>query len=86
MSGKEMTPDERLAKRLDDYMTMPGLEFSSPEAEALYRERATLIRDAFEMNEPARVPVFPAEDFFPCTYEALVIDRILLISRNRRRS
>jgi hypothetical protein len=35
---KEMTPDERLAKRLDDYMTMPDFEFASPEAETLYRE------------------------------------------------
>ena len=39
MSGKEMTPDERLAKRLDDYVTMPGFEFANPESEALFRER-----------------------------------------------
>jgi uroporphyrinogen-III decarboxylase len=62
---KEMTPDERLTKRLDDYVAMPGFEFASPEAEAVYRERATIIRDAFEMNVPARVPVFPSEGFFP---------------------
>ncbi|MGB3904920.1 MAG: uroporphyrinogen decarboxylase, partial [Anaerolineae bacterium] len=62
---KEMTPDERLTKRLDSYVAMPGFEFGSPQAEALYRERATLIRNAFEMKEPARVPVFPSEGFFP---------------------
>ena len=37
---KEMTPDERLAQRLDNYVAMPGFEFASPEAEAAYRERA----------------------------------------------
>jgi hypothetical protein len=73
MSWKEMTPDERLAKRLDGYVTMPGFEFASPEAEALYRERATLIRDAFEMKEPARVPVFPAEGFFPILHAGFTI-------------
>ena len=65
ISWKEMRPAERLAKRLDDYVTMPGFEFASAEAEALYRERAAMIRDVFEMKEPARVPVFPAEGFFP---------------------
>jgi uroporphyrinogen-III decarboxylase len=61
---KVMTPDERLAHRLDNYVNMPGFQFASPEAEALYRERTTIIRDAFEMKVPARVPVFPSEGFF----------------------
>jgi hypothetical protein len=62
---KDMTPDERLAQRLDIYVNMPGFEFASAEAEALYRERTTAIRDAFEMKVPTRVPVFPSEGFFP---------------------
>ncbi len=61
----EMTSDERLAQRLDGYVAMPGFEFASPEAEAAYTERATNIRDAFEMKVPKRVPVFPSEGFFP---------------------
>jgi hypothetical protein len=62
---KEMTPEERLAQRLDRYVEMPGFEFASPEAAALYRERTTIIRDCIEMKVPARVPVFPSEGFFP---------------------
>ncbi len=62
---KTMTAEERLAQRLDGYVNTPGFEFASPEAEALYRERATIIRDAFELKVPARVPVFPSEGFFP---------------------
>jgi hypothetical protein len=62
---KEMTSEERLAQRLDRYVEMPGSEFASPEAAALYRERTTIIRDCIEMKVPARVPVFPSEGFFP---------------------
>jgi len=72
-SWKAMSPDERLAQRLDGYVAMPGFEFASPEAEAAYRERATIIRDAFEMRVPKRVPVFPSEGFFPVFHAGLTM-------------
>ncbi len=74
---KEMTADERLAQRLDTYVNMPGFEFASPEAEAKYRERTTIIRDAFEMKIPARVPVFPSEGFFPALHAGLTMKEAL---------
>jgi hypothetical protein len=70
---QEMTPDERLAQRLDGYVAMPGFAFASPEAEAAYRERAGNIRAAFEMKEPGRVPVFPSEGFFPVLHAGLTM-------------
>ena len=70
---KEMTTDERLRQRLDGYVAMPGFEFASPEAEAAYRERTGSIRAAFEMKEPARVPVFPSEGFFPVLHAGLTM-------------
>ena len=70
---KEMTPDERLAQRLDGYVAMSGFEFASPDAEAAYRERTGNIRAAFEMKEPARVPVFPSEGFFPASHAGLTM-------------
>lgn len=55
---KELTPREKLAKRMDAFVEGKGIQFVSPEAEAAYKERATLIRDALELKkEPARVPV-----------------------------
>ena len=74
---KEMSSDERLAQRLDAYVNMPCFEFASPEAEAKYRERATIIRDAFEMKVPARVPVFPSEGFFPALHAGLTMKEAL---------
>lgn len=62
---KTMSAEERQAARLEKYVTMPGFEFASPEAGALYHERATIIRDAIKMKVPSRVPVFPSEGFFP---------------------
>ncbi len=56
---KELTPREKLSKRFDSLVEGKGIQFVSPEAEAAYKERATLIRDALELEkEPARVPVF----------------------------
>jgi uroporphyrinogen-III decarboxylase len=69
----EMTPDERLAHRLDVYVEMPGFEFASPEAEARYRERTTIMRDAIELKVPSRVPVFPSEGFFPIFHAGLTM-------------
>ena len=55
----ELTPQEKLAKRLDHFAEGQGIQFVSPEAEAAYKERATLIKDAIELKKkPARVPVF----------------------------
>ena len=57
---KDLTPKERLALRMDHMVAAKGISFVSPEAEAAYKERVTIIRDAVELKKtPARVPVFP---------------------------
>ena len=56
---KELTPREKLARRMDSLVEGKHIQFVRPEAEAAYKERATLIRDALELEKvPARVPVF----------------------------
>ena len=55
---KELTPREKLAKRLDYFGEGQNIQFVSPEAGAAYKGRATLVRDALELKKtPARVPV-----------------------------
>lgn len=55
---QELTPREKLAKRLDYFVEGPDIQFVSPEAEAAYKERATRVRDALELKKtPDRVPV-----------------------------
>ena len=54
----ELTPGEKRTLRLDAWVRGDGIQFDSPEAEAKYRERATLFRDAAELKKtPARVPI-----------------------------
>jgi hypothetical protein len=56
---EELTPKERQQARLDFWVNGVGIDFASPEAEAAYKERATLLRNAFELDKtPARVPVY----------------------------
>jgi hypothetical protein len=74
---KEMMPEERQAARLDKYVAMPGFEFASPEAEAAYLERSTIIREAIEMKVPAQVPVFPSEGLFTAFYSGLTMKQTL---------
>jgi hypothetical protein len=55
---KELTPREKLAKRLDHFVEGPDIQFVSPDAEVTYKERATRVRDALELKKtPDRVPV-----------------------------
>jgi uroporphyrinogen-III decarboxylase len=54
----ELTPEEKRRLRLDAWVRGDGIQFDSPEAEAKYKERATLFRDAVELKKPpARVPI-----------------------------
>jgi uroporphyrinogen-III decarboxylase len=52
----EMTWEEKRDERFKQWLT-PSVTFSSPEAENLYRERATRFIKAIKLEEPDRVPV-----------------------------
>jgi len=60
----ELTPDEKREERFKRWLSAPGVEFSSPEAEKLYKERATRFTRAFQLGKPDRVPcMLPAGNF-----------------------
>ncbi|MCK4863666.1 MAG: hypothetical protein KAS25_05175, partial [Dehalococcoidales bacterium] len=63
-----MTADEKLNDLIGKWMSPPGVEFASPEAEKAYKERVTRFLDAINMKKPDRVPVFPMTGFFPAYY------------------
>jgi len=62
-----LTPDQRLAARLDAWQNAP-IEFASPEVAAAYRDRVQLYRDAIGLKKPARVPIAPWIGLFPLRY------------------
>jgi hypothetical protein len=49
-----MSPLERRKARLDSWQNAP-VQFSSPEAEAKYKERITRLRKAYDMEHPDRI-------------------------------
>jgi len=69
---EEMTSDERQEALFQRWLSPEGVEFVSPEAEKLYKERATRIKDAVQMKKlPDRVPVLLIPSFFPAFYSGL---------------
>ena len=53
-----LTPDQRLATRLDAWQNVP-LPFVSPEVERAYKGRVQLYRDVLDLKKPATVPIAP---------------------------
>ncbi len=64
----QLTPDQKRQARLDAWINHEGIEFTNPEAEKGYRERARMFADAFLMKKPKRVPVAISTGFVPFLY------------------
>jgi uroporphyrinogen-III decarboxylase len=71
---EELSPDEKQEALFQRWLSPKDpegndLKFQSPEAEKLYKERATRIKDAIQMKKlPDRVPVFTIPSLFPAFY------------------
>ena len=66
---QELSPDEKLERRLEAWLYPPGVKFASSEAEAGYRARVTRLIDAIRLKKtPDRVPVLPGLGEFAITY------------------
>lgn len=62
----DLTSLERRNLRFDVWESGKGIKFANPQAEADYKERAKLIRDAITMDrKPDRVPVFTFVGVYP---------------------
>ena len=64
----KLTPDQKRQARLEAWINHEGIEFTNPEAEKGYRERAQMFTDAFLMKKPKRVPVAISTGFYPFLY------------------
>jgi uroporphyrinogen-III decarboxylase len=61
----ELSTDEKRAVRFERWLSPPEVKFSSPEAEKLYKERATRLITALRLEIPDRVPVMIPPGFCP---------------------
>jgi hypothetical protein len=66
--GAEKKQEERFAL----WISGKGVPFADSKAEAAYRERATLMKDAIQLKKkPARIPICPSAGFFPMQYTGI---------------
>ncbi len=68
INWEELTPDEKLDRRLQAWLSPPGINFASPEAEAGYKARVTRLTNAILLRKPDRVPVTPHLGEFAAAY------------------
>ncbi len=67
-----VSPDEKEEAMFNSWLSPQGVEFASPEAEKLYKERVTRVKHAVQLKKiPDRVPVFSIVNFFPAYYVGL---------------
>jgi hypothetical protein len=68
----ELSSDEKQEAMLNSWISPQGVDFVSPEAKKLYKERVIRIKDAIQLKKkPDRVPVFSIVNFFPAYYAGL---------------
>jgi hypothetical protein len=69
---EEMSSFEKQEALFAKWISPEGVEFVSPEAEQLYKERASRIKDAIQLKKkPDRVPVLLIPSFAPAFYAGL---------------
>ena len=69
---EEMSSDEKQEALFARWISPEGVKFKSPEAERLYKERTTRIKDAVQLKKkPDRVPVLLIPSFAPAYYSGL---------------
>jgi uroporphyrinogen-III decarboxylase len=64
--------DEKQAAQFDAWLAAANIPFETPEAEAAYKQRITLIKDAVQLRKtPHRIPVCPMSGHFPIEYKGI---------------
>jgi len=78
MKGRflEISPEaeKRREERFNIWLKGEGIPFAGERAQAAYRERVTLLKDAIQLkHRPARIPVCPSAGFFPMQYAGVTM-------------
>jgi hypothetical protein len=64
--------DQKQEKQFDVWHSAKSISFNDAEAEAAYRSRVTLIKDAIQLKKtPASIPICPSVGFFPVKYAGI---------------
>jgi len=72
----EISPEaeKKQEERFDIWLKGEGIPFADERAQAAYRERVTLLKDAIQLKHgPGRIPVCPSAGFFPMQYAGVTV-------------
>jgi hypothetical protein len=72
----EISPEaeKKQEERFAIWLKGEGIPFVDARAEAAYRERVTLLKDAIQLKQkPGRIPVCPSAGFFPMQYAGITM-------------
>jgi len=66
--------DKKQEERFEVWLKGEGIPFADERAQAAYKERVTLLKDAIQLkHRPARIPVCPSAGFFPMQYAGITM-------------
>jgi hypothetical protein len=72
----EISPEaeKKQEERFNIWLKGEGIPFADERAQAAYRERVTLLKDAIQLkHRPSRIPVCPSAGFFPMQYAGVTM-------------
>ncbi len=72
----DLTWEQKREERFKRWLS-PDIEFVSPEAEKLYKERVTRFIKVIKLEEPDRVPVLLPSGFFPAYYAGYNLNQVM---------
>jgi hypothetical protein len=70
---EKTTSEQKQESRFERWLSAPGVEFKSSEAQTTYRERVTRFIKVFRLEEPDRVPVILPAGTFPLHYAGMTL-------------
>src|SRR4030042_1839876 len=66
--------EKKQEERFEILLKGEGIPFADGDAEAAYRERVTLMKDAIQLRQrPNRIPICPSAGFFPMQYAGITM-------------
>jgi hypothetical protein len=66
--------EKKQEERFHTWLSGGGIPFADANAEAAYRDRVTLMKDAIQLrSRPKRIPVCPSAGFFPMQYAGITM-------------
>jgi hypothetical protein len=71
---QKLTPAEKLEARFKEWMSAPGMQFATPEAERAFKDRAQMFKDAVQLRKPQRVPIALNVGTFPFLYSGVTVE------------